>query len=158
MLYTRTSLRIPVEPEMLRPGANEISISVDGNTGTLYYDALRLERSPGEPESLAPTVEPTIFYRHAGEQLKEVTRVILRYRRPISELGVSLKIGASTVEGKQPGANFDFGEALFELDVPAVEGPQPYALTVKSAARDQVFRRGFRPAKRWKLFAGLKIH
>lgn len=158
MLYTRTSLRIPVEPEMLRPGANEISISVDGNTGALYYDALRLERSTGVPESLAPTVEPTIFYRHAGEQLKEVTRVILRYRRPISELGVSLKIGASTVQGRQPGANFDFGEALFELDVPAVEGPQPYALTVKSAAGDQVFRGEFRPAKRWKLFAGLKIH
>src|SRR5258708_13879861 len=109
MLYTRTSLRIPVEPEMLRPGANEISISVDGNTGTLYYDALRLERSTGAPESLAPTVEPTIFYRHAGEQLKEVTRVILRYRRPISDLATSLKIEASTADGNQPGPNFYFG-------------------------------------------------
>jgi hypothetical protein len=158
ILYTRTSLRIPVDPEMLRPGANEIAISLDGNTGSLYYDALRLEKAGGALENMAATVEPTIFYRRAGEQLKELTRVFLRHRRPIGDPSVSLKIGASTVAAKESSSNFDFGESIFELDVPAVAGPLPYALTVKSPDGEQVFNGEFRPAKRWKLFTGLKIH
>jgi alpha-mannosidase len=158
ILYTRTSLRVPVDPEMLRSGPNEIAISLDGNTGILYYDALRLEKSSGAIENLTATVEPTIFYRRAGEQLKELTRVIVRHRRPIASLGVSLKIGASTASAKESNANFDFGETIFDLDVSAVAAPQPYALTVESPDGEHVFTGEFRPAKKWKLFAGLKIH
>jgi hypothetical protein len=157
MLYTRTSLRIPVDPDMLHSGANEIGISVDGNTGSLYYDALRLEKSAGAGETLTAAVEPTIFYRREGEQLKELTRVILRHRGPAGALDIALKMGGSTVAAKESGGNFDFGETLLELEVPAVAAPQPYALTVKWAAGEQLFRGEFRPAKRWKLFAGLKI-
>lgn len=157
MLYTRTSLRIPIDPALLHRGANEIAISLDGESGTLYYDGLRMERSGRAAENLLATVEPTIFYRRKGGKLTELARVILRHRFPIKDFGVSLNVGSFT-SARESRANLDFGESLFEFDVPAVEGPRPYALTVKSHDGEQVFRGEFRPAKRWKLFVGLKIH
>lgn len=158
MLYTRTSLHVPIDPALLHPGANEIRISLDGDSGSLYYDALRLERSGGALEDMAATVEPTIFYRRNGEGLTELTRVIVRHRLPIKDLTVSLKVGSSIRAGKESSANLYFGERLFEIHVPAVQGPRPYALTVKWPEGQRVIKGEFRPAKRWKLFAGLKVH
>jgi hypothetical protein len=158
MLYTRTSLRIPVDPALLRAGANEIGISLDGESGSLYYDALRMEKAGGTLDALSATVEPTIFYRQNGDRLTETARVTVRHRLPLDRPGVSLKIGSATVASTATGANLDFGESVFDLDVPAVEMPQPYLLTLKTPGGEQVFRGEFRPAKRWKLFAGLKIH
>lgn len=158
MLYTRTSLRIALDPGMLRQGANEIGITLDGDSGTLYYDALRLERRGGASDPVAATVEPTIFYRRDGDRLTEVARVRVQHRSPMASLAVDLKIGAAEATSRQPAVSLDFGESVFDLDVPAADAPQPYVLTVKSAAGEQVLRGEFRPAKRWKLFAGLKIH
>jgi alpha-mannosidase len=158
MLYTRTSLRIPVDPALLRAGANEIGISLEGDSGSLYYDTLRMEKAGGTLDALSATVEPTIFYRQNGDHLTETARVIVRHRLPLGRPGVSLKIGSALVTSNEPGANLDFGESVFDLDVPAVEMQQPYLLTLKTPGGEQVFRGEFRPAKRWKLFAGLKIH
>ena len=158
MLYTRTSLRVPIDSSFLRAGANEIALSLDGDSGTLHYDALRMEKGAAAAENVSATLEPTIFYRRKGEQLTELASVILRHRLPIKELGVSLKVGSVSVAGKASSASLDFGERLFEFDVPAVESPRPYVLTVKSPDGQQVFKGDFRPAKRWKLFAGLKVH
>ena len=158
MLYTRTSLRVPVDPSLLHTGSNEIALSLDGNTGSLYYDALRLEKTGGVLDELAGTVEPTIFYRQSGEQLKEVTRIIVRHRHPLHDLAVSVKVGPSALITKNSSDDFEFGEHVVEVEVPAVSSPQPYTLTVKSPEGEQVFRGAFRPEKRWKLFAGLKIH
>ena len=158
MLYTRTSLHIPVDPEMLHAGANEIALSLDGSAGSLYYDGLRLEKTGGSLDELGATVEPTIFYRQSGGQLKEITRVVLHHRQPVPDSTLSLQVGASATVAKSSSDSFDFGERVVELEVPAVASPQPYTLTVKSTAGEKVFHGEFRPEKRWKLFAGLKIH
>jgi len=158
MLYTRTSLRIPVDPALLHQGSNEIAISLDGDSGSLYYDAVRLENGGGKLDSLAATVEPTIFYRRKGGQLTEMARVVVRHGLPIGKPLVSLKIGSAVATANEPSSNMDFGESIFDLDVPALEKPSPYTLTVQAPDGNHTFRGEFRPAKQWKLFAGLKIH
>src|SRR5574340_300832 len=120
LTHTRVSLRIPIEASFLKQGANEMSITLSGD-GRLYYDFLRLEKS-GEAvrEDLGATVEPTVFFRRAGGQLKEVTEVVIRHQRPLQDASVSLKVGAVVVAGKLTPDGIDFGEHVVDLDVPAL--------------------------------------
>jgi hypothetical protein len=157
LTHTGVSLRAELDPSLFRPGDNEISILLAG-PGTLFYDSLWLERTEGPARGLAAVVEPTIFYRRARRQLVEVTEVILRQSRPLTEAAVVLKVGSSTVSGKVACQPTDFGEQLVELEVPAMDAPQPYELTVATPEGEKKFQGQYRPEKRWKLFAGLKVH
>lgn len=154
ILYARAPLRIPLDPALLKAGGNELAISFDGADGTFYYDALRLEKTPAAVDDLSASIEPTIFYRESGGQLREVTRIVVQHRQPLKDFAVSLKTGDATFHRQDPGDDYDFGERVIEAEVPALAHPTPYTLTVQ----DRVFRGEFRPEKKWKLFAGLKIH
>jgi alpha-mannosidase len=156
--HTGVTLRAEIDPSLLQQGSNEISIALDGR-GILYYDSLRLERSAASlSKDLAVSVEPTFFYRRAGAQLLEVTEIILRPPQPLKGAAVVLTVGSSKVSGKAGDKGMDFGEQLVELEVPAIDAPQPYVLTVAAQDGEKRFEGTFRPEKQWKLFAGLKVH
>lgn len=155
VLHAGAIARIPVDPQLLHAGANEMAISLVGENGSLYYDSVVLEAGQVvDLPHVAASVEPTIFYRRTDGQLKEVTQIVLRHRNPLKSINLSLKLGSASITHVDPGDNYDFGERVVELDLPALATPQPYSLTVGK----QVFQGEFRPEKRWKLFAGLKIH
>ena len=153
ILHSRQTFRIPLEAALLRAGDNELALSFTGESGSAYWDSLALERGGAAPE-LDASVEPTIFYRRAGEQLRELTNVVLRHARPLGAVSVSLKIGENAVEAKSPDDGRDFGERVVEVDAPALSAPAAY--TLRAAGRE--FRGQFRPEKHWRIFAGLKIH
>lgn len=158
LVHTRVLVRAPLDSSLFRQGANEISIQLDG-PGNLFYDSVRLERSAAPPgNDLEAAVEPTPFYRRAGEQLLEVTEVLLRQAMPLRGASVVLKTGSASVSAKFAGQELDFGEQVIELEVPALDAPQPYELTVTTEAGSKQFQGEYRPEKRWKLFAALKIH
>ncbi len=156
--YSRQALRVPLDASLLKRGENEIGIAFRGSSGSVYYDSLALRKGAGAGLDLSASVEPTIFYRRAGEQLKEVTEVVLRHRRPMGKAAVSLKLGAAVVKGEAGGESYDFGERVIELEAPAVPAPQPYELEVTADGQTSRFHGEFHPEKRWRIFAGFKIH
>jgi hypothetical protein len=156
-IFARQSLKVPIDLSFLRQGENEIGISFRGDGGSFHYDAISLRNSLEGPQ-LTASVEPTIFFRRSGAQLKEVTEVVLLHRRPIWKATVTLAIGGASLTGESPGGGFDFGEEVIELEAPALSGPLPYELAVTTGADTRRFTGEFHPQKRWRIFAGFKIH
>ncbi|MBU4271581.1 MAG: hypothetical protein KKA28_06945 [Planctomycetes bacterium] len=162
--HAKQSVRVPIEPSFLRQGENEIGISFLGGGSThsqasgLSYDSLALEKSSGATAELEATVEPTIFFRRSGNRLREITQVVLHHRSPLGRVGVNLKVGGTTVAREEEDDGYDFGERVIEVDAPAVSTPVPYELKVAAGGKISTFRGEFRPEKRWRIFAGLKIH
>jgi alpha-mannosidase len=154
--HSRQSFRIPLAPSWLASN-NEIGISFSGAGGSVWYDSLALLRSGGAPAPSA-LVEPTIFFRREGGQLKEITDVVLRHDVRLGDASLELKVGPSVASGRSPDDAFDFGERLIELALPAVSAPAPYSLRVASGGKTSDNTGEFRPEKRWRIFAGLKIH
>ncbi|MCC6861299.1 MAG: hypothetical protein IT158_22215 [Bryobacterales bacterium] len=154
---TRQAFRIPLASALLRAGDNEIGLAFPGDGGALEYDALSLRRAAAEPPELAASVEPTIFYRRRGTQLTELTEVTLTHRGPLGKAALVLKAGPHLLRGDLPEDGYDFGERSAELEVPALAAPAPYSLEV-TAGESHRFQGEFRPEKRWRIFAGLKIH
>jgi alpha-mannosidase len=152
--YSRASLRMPIDAGYFRRGRNQIGISFTGDGGGIYYDALRLERSGAGDSKLSATVEPTIFFRRRGEQLREITNVVINHSAPLGNTGIALKVGGVAVSKQDSSDNHDFGERVIEVDAPALSAPAPYELRVNSTR----FQGEFRPEKRWRIFAGFKIH
>ncbi len=160
LTHTRVSLRVPIQASFLKPGANEIALSVTGEGGgTVYFDWLALERpSKAAAGALDVAVEPTIFFRRADGQLKEVTRIIIHHSRPLKNASFALKAGPFATQAGIPDDGSEFGERVVELDLPAFPSPQPYELTLTTSEGAYPFRGTYRPEKRWKLFAAPKIH
>ncbi len=156
--FTRGAVRAAIPPSALRQGNNVIALSYLGDTGIVNYDALWLERGTTPAPDLSATVLPTIFFKQSGEQLKEVTDVVLHHIQPLAAGKVSLKVGAAAVDAKIDAGGFDFGERVVRVEVPAVNAPAPFELAVSGQGAPQTFKGEFRPEKRWKVFAGLKIH
>jgi hypothetical protein len=67
-------------------------------------------------------------------------------------------VGTAVVTRTGKGNGYDFGEQVMEVEVPAAARPQPYVLNITAGENKQRFTGEFRPEKRWRLFAGLKIH
>jgi hypothetical protein len=156
--HSRQSLRIPIDPSFLRAGDNELALSYSGRNAGVFYDAVSLARSgPSAPE-LDAAVEPTIFYRRAGESLREVTQVVLRHRRPLSTASLSLRIGDFSATQEIPDDGNAFGERVLSLEVPALNAPAAYTLALRTSSKTLNWKGEFRPEKRWRIFAGLKIH
>ena len=163
--------RIPIERRHLRRGDNEISFSylvtVEKNTnfpnayensaGNVYYDYLALRRSGGEGPDLAVSVEPTIFYRRHGSELKETAQILVDHRKPLGEGTAVLSLKGTSISAKLQSAD-EFGRAVYEIEAPALAAPAPYDLAIKTGGNTQRFQGEFRPEKRWRIFAGLKIH
>ena len=161
------SVRAPVDASFLRSGANEITITAVGKN-VFNYDALWMERSaaPLAPE-LEMLVEPAIFFRRRDGQLFEEVALVARHNLPQGgggALSIAYKQGAFT-HSKNAIPLEDFGEYVVEtMEVPAFDGPQHYELTASAAgknstgASEKTFTGTIAPEKRWKLFAGLKIH
>lgn len=156
--HSRQSFRMPVDPSYLRQGENELAISFAGDGGSVYYDSLALLRNGAGTADLSATVEPTIFYRRNGEQLKELTEVLLHHRQPAGKASVNLKVGEAAISRESADDGYDFGERIIEVEVPAMSAPRPYTLQITAGGKSSKFQGEFRPEKRWRIFAGLKIH
>ena len=156
--HARQSLKIALDPEALRSGENEIGLSYAGADGAVYYDALVLRRGGDAGPEVEATVEPTIFYRGTAESLREVTNVTLRHRRHLGKATATLRVGEFSITREVPGESQDFGERTLAIEVPARSGPTPYLLSVKTEAGVSTWKGTFQPEKRWRIFAGLKIH
>jgi hypothetical protein len=157
MTFSRQTLRALIDLSYLRAGENEIGISFRGKGGRVYYDSVSLRRTAGGP-ALTASVEPTIFFRRRGEQLKEVTQVVLQHLRPIWKATATLRVGGATVTQESKGGGYDFGEEVIEMEAPALSGPAPYELSVAVGGETHRFQGEFRPEKRWRLFAAFRIH
>ncbi|MBI1786369.1 MAG: hypothetical protein HYR60_02310 [Acidobacteria bacterium] len=150
--YSRASLRMPVPH--LRQGDNEIGLSFQGEGGLVRYDYLALMRSNGDGPELDASVEPTIYYRRRNGQMREITEVVLRHRQPLGTAAVGLRVAGQTASAESPADGYDFGERVVEVEAPVPARPAPYELSVNTRR----FHGEFVPQKRWRIFAGLKIH
>jgi len=156
--FAATDFTIPLDREFFRSGENEIALRLEGEGGGLIYDAVRLKRQGGEGPAWEAHVEPTIFYRRRGEGLVELTDVVVRHRARLPSLSARLRVGASAVSGAAEGEPPDFGEQVITVAVPAVPAPVPYRLEIRAGSEMREFTGEFVPQKRWRIFAGLKIH
>lgn len=151
ILYSRQAFRIPLE---VRPGENELGLSLPGDEGSLEYDWLALEKAAAPPAGLTATVEPTIFYKRSTE----LVDIVLHHTAPLGKAAVTLKVGGAAI-GRESGEDgYDFGERVVEVEAPSLAGPAPYSLSVTAGGKTESFRGEFRPEKKWRIFAGLKIH
>jgi hypothetical protein len=151
--YSRAALRMPINPDHLQRGRNQIGIAFLGDGGSVHHDALWLARTGGDTK-LTATLEPTIFFRRIGDQLKETTQIVINHSVPLGKAALTLKVGGATISKQDDGGSYDFGEQVVEVDAPALTAPAPYELQVNGEG----FRGEFRPEKRWRIFAGFKIH
>lgn len=151
ILYSRQAFRIPLE---VRPGENELGLSLPGDEGSLEYDWLALEKAAAPPAGLTATVEPTIFYKSSTE----LVDIVLHHTAPLGKAAVTLKVGGAAIGRGSGEDGYDFGERVVEVEAPSLAGPAPYSLSVTAGGKTESFRGEFRPEKRWRIFAGLKIH
>lgn len=154
------SLRVPIHSSFLKKGVNEISIIAVG-TGVFHYDSLWMERAVKPIDTgLALSVEPTIFYRNRNSQLFEEVDFIARHNLPLGKLSFTFQLGAHTVVSNLKESSMaDFGEySVMMAEVPVSDKPESYTLIVKTDKGKNRTTDIFKPEKRWKLFAGLKIH
>ena len=158
IIYARQSLRVPMDAPHLRRGDNEIGLACRGDSGTIHYDSLELRRAAERAPSVAVRVEPTVFFRKKNAGLVEVTEVVLEHQKPLGKASVSLNVGGAQVTAESEDNGQDFGERIVTVEAPALDAPAPYALSVNTSAGPGRFQGEFRPEKRWKIFAGLKIH
>ena len=128
--------------------------------GILHYDSLQFEKTglPAPPE-IAVRIEPTIFFLESAAGLCERTHVIISHPASLGTAEVILKIGtAEPLTAKIPEGGAEFGETLVQFEVPADIAAGPCEIALRSHGRERLFTGEFRPEKRWKLFAGLKVH
>jgi hypothetical protein len=158
LIFSATDFDVPLDRGYLHAGENELALRLEGEGGSLSYDAVRLKRQGGDGPAWEARVEPTIFYRRRGEGLVELTDVVVRHRAPLASLAARLRVGVSVVEGVAEDPSSDFGERVMTLAVPAISAPAPYRLEVRAGGETREFTGEFTPQKRWRIFAGLKIH
>ncbi len=154
IIHSRQALRIPLD---LKAGENSLGIEFLGKGGAIEYDSLSLEKA-ASPAALTASVEPTIFYKRRGEQLVEIAEVAVGHMAPLGKASVSLRVAGAAVKQESADDGYDFGERVLEIEVPAIDTPHPYSLDVRAGDRHGEFKGEFRPEKRWRIFAGLKIH
>jgi alpha-mannosidase len=152
--YARTSLRIPLDASLLRAGRNKIALLFHGDGGSLNYDRVALMKGTSSVPDLQAFVEPTIFYKRYGEQLKEIAEVVIQHSRPAGRIALELRIAGSIARRAVGDDGQDFGERVVEVEVPALLQAARYTLKLNGHS----FEGDFAPEKRWRLFAGLKIH
>ncbi|HZT31546.1 MAG TPA: glycosyl hydrolase-related protein [Bryobacteraceae bacterium] len=156
--HARQALRVPLDPSLLRADDNEIALAWYGADASVYYDRVSLARSAGAAADLEASVEPTIFYRGSGEDLREIAGLVVRHPRPLGRASVSLNIGEFSVTRELPDDGCAFGERTLLIEVPALSAPAPYRISLRTPAGVTSWKGDFRPEKRWRIFAGLKIH
>jgi alpha-mannosidase len=152
--YSRASLRIPLDASLLQAGQNRIALSFRGEGGSVSYDRVALLQGASSAPELQASVEPTVFYKRHGEQLKEIAEIVIRHSRPIGAMAVELQLAGNSVRRSVGDDGQEFGERVAEVEVPALLQPGRYVLKVNGHS----FEGEFTPEKRWRLFAGLKIH
>ncbi|MDQ2840615.1 MAG: polysaccharide lyase family protein [Acidobacteriota bacterium] len=128
----QSTLEIEIPTAFLKTGENSIEIaciddpptpSGEKEIGGISYDALSLEQNAsaktaaGEP---AVNVEPTIFFRQAGDRLTEIVDVFIRFPRPWKAGTVSLAAGSDHLISKFDAG--DFGERRISFEVPEWTG------------------------------------
>ncbi len=129
---SQSSLEIDIPPSLLKPGGNAITITcVDDpattsgaeELGGISYDALSLQQNPSaqyQPGDPKIDVEPTIFYRNAGDHLTEVVDTFIRFPRPWSAGTVDLDISGRHYDAHlKPG---EFGEQRVSVNIPEWTG------------------------------------
>lgn len=158
VLYSRQTLRVAIPPEYLAAGENRITIAPDGE-GEIDWDALELRRDGREPAGWSARVEPTVFYQkgQAG-RLVELADLVVRFPQSFAEGRAELDVGPNRVSTAIESRGYDFGELAFRVAVPAVERPVSFLARVKAGDRQFDAKGQFVPEKRWRLFAGFKIH
>jgi hypothetical protein len=156
--HSRQSFSIPVDASLLRSGANEIGLSFLGKGGAFYYDALSLRRSEAAPAAVDATIEPTIFFPRRGQQIRETVQVVVKHALPLGKASVALKVAGGPAIRQEVNDDYGFGERVLEMEIPAPAGEQQYELNIAADGRTYPVRGTLRPEKRWRIFAGLKIH
>jgi hypothetical protein len=153
--YAAAEIRVPLDAGLFRAGENSLEVRLSGE-GAFEYDCVRLRRA-AEGEAVSIEVQPTIFFRNVGGRLREMTEVAVRHRLPMGSIRAEMRIAGETVSGECD-APFDFGESVLEMALPAVSAPAPYKLTISSGDLREERQGTFKPEKRWRVFAGLKVH
>lgn len=170
--YNRYELRIPIDKRFLHTGDNEIALSYlvaaekmtngagkfEAMSGNVFYDYLALRRSGGEGADLTASVAPTIFYKRHANELREVAEILVDHRQPLGESTAVLKVKERSVTAKLSATADQFGRQVYEIEAPAVSAPAPYQLDIKADGKTERFQGEFQPEKRWRIFAGLRIH
>ena len=151
--YSRAALRMPVNPGYLQRGHNRVGISFLGEGGYVYYDALWLARTGGDSK-LTATVEPTIYFRRNGEQLKETTEIVINHSAPLETADITLKVGGATISKQESGGAYDFGEQVVEVRRPGAHG----ARALRSAGERRALPGRIPSRKALAHLCGLKIH
>jgi alpha-mannosidase len=124
-----------------------------GHTG-LVYDALELEQNPDaryNASRIEPIVVPSIFYRQAGDVLKEVVEVYASFAHMPPRCEAEL-----SVEGKAFHVTFasteEFGEERLEFQVPEWTGTVHGELKIGGQGTTRSFPVDLAASRKWTLF------
>ena len=124
-----------------------------GHTG-LVYDAIELEQNPDaryNASRIEPIVVPSIFYRQAGDVLKEVVEVYASFAHMPPRCEAEL-----SVEGKAFHVTFasteEFGEERLEFQVPEWTGTVHGELKIGGQGTTRSFPVDLAASRKWTLF------
>ena len=124
-----------------------------GHTG-LVYDALELEQNPDaryNASRIEPIVVPSIFYRQAGDVLKEVVEVYASFAHmpPRCEAELSVQGNAFHVTFA---STEEFGEERLEFQVPEWTGTVHGELKIGGQGTTRSFPVDLAASRKWTLF------
>jgi alpha-mannosidase len=166
--YAVGTLNVEIPAELLRRGANEISLTaladpqttaLPGGTETgdavLRYDAVALYASAGvaaAPSAVtAAEVLPTVIYRREGGKLFEVVNVLVRWSRLAPRGSVTLSLpGWSRTQ--ELASTREFGEQRVEFLVPEFAAGARAGVKVRANGREYDFQQTLTPKRKWTVY------
>jgi alpha-mannosidase len=165
--YSIGNLDVEVPADFLRRGRNVISLlavtdplstALPGGETTdhavLNYDAIEFSRSSGAGGQVGitgATVTPTVFYRRAGDGLREVVSVTLRWRGLAPRGSVRLSVGGWS-DTQALSAQREFGDHRLEFSVPEFAAGTRASVVVNANGRDYRFNQTVSPARKWTVY------
>ncbi len=173
IVFSRQRLHLALPAALLRAGSNRLALTcLDDNsqpilgvtkaTGAesgLYYDALELTNDPEGHATAAmeSAAEPTIFYRHGDNGLREVVTLKVSAMTPLGHGSATL-----TLAGQPYSCNFDsdyaFGDAACAVQVPEFPASATAQLAIRAGANTASQNLVLNPARKWKLFWAPQMH
>lgn len=155
MLLAQAKLVVPIEAVWLKAKGNQITL-VPRDVGSLQYDAISFRAAAAAP-NLAPSLEPTIFFRKVGGKLVELCDVQLPFNSRFAQAEVKLTFGKQTFT-KTMGNVHDFGVLTVPVEVPANLPAGPATLEVRRDGSPMRVETAYKPAKQWRVFVCPKVH
>ena len=173
IVFSQQRLNLVLPAAWFRSGENRVILTcLDDNSQTilgpakpsgsesgLYYDALQLSNDPDGKLSTATEIDaqPTIFYRHADDGLREVVTLKASAAGPLRHGSETLTLAGHSYTCNLD-SDYDFGDTACAVQVPEFQGPAPARLSIRTGAGVTSKNLQLTAARKWKLFLAPQMH